>query len=306
MLVIISIVSIGLIEIFAATIQKAQFKQTVAKMEAIQKALYEYRLAFNRLPCPGDATIAINAANFGMEAGSLVNSAWVPTYGDCFSTGTVRANFTYNTSNITNTSPPLAAQYPVEGMVPTKTLGLPDDYAFDGWGRRFMYAVSKDMTQNGAFSAVLASDSLKRMTVNTVTQPPPTISNKSTQAAEVLISFGPNGHGAYPRNGGTARVSVGSSNAYEWDNCDCDSNAGAKGLDGVFVQIDPANPFNGFDDLVYFSTRGDYLRPANIMAQPFTTDAGGGSQLNGNGMCRGGGMPSCKVTNGIKTCQCPF
>src|SRR5678810_638736 len=27
----------------------------------------------------------------------------------------------------------------VVGMVPTQTLGLPDDYAFDGWGRRMQY-----------------------------------------------------------------------------------------------------------------------------------------------------------------------
>ena len=278
-LVIISIVSIGLVEIFAASIQKAQLKQTVAKMESIQKTLYEYRLAFNRLPCPADATIAINVVNFGIEAANP---------GSCTG-GIPAANFLQ--------SPGGTAQDAREGMVPTKTLGLPDDYAFDGWGRRFMYAVSKDITQNGAFAAIPASDSATRMTIMSAQGV-----SKSTQAVEVLVSFGQNGHGAYPRNGGTVRVNAGLSNTDEQNNCDCTIISNVitpTGLDGVFVQKDLSN---GFDDIVYFSVRGDYLRPSGIMSQPFTTDVG----TNGNGMCQGGGMPSCKVTNGVRNCQCAF
>ncbi len=82
-------------------------------------------------------TLALNNANFGVEAGSLVSGVWTPTYGDCSTTGTVRANFI--SGNV------------VEGMVPTVTPKLPDDYAIDGWGNRIMYSVDNRYTASNAF-----------------------------------------------------------------------------------------------------------------------------------------------------------
>ena len=34
------------------------------------------------------------------------------------------------------------------GMIPVRSLGLADDYAFDSWGRRFLYLVNKDIFQS--------------------------------------------------------------------------------------------------------------------------------------------------------------
>ena len=311
-LVIISIATVALVNVFPASLQKAQYQQTTFKMDAIQKALYQYRLAFNRLPCPADATIPVTTVNFGVEgviSGSCITGS---TY-DANGIRTVAvvpgptANFTYNT-NATPNFPPLAAQYPIEGMVPTKTLQLPDDYAFDGWGRRIMYAVSKDITQAGAFTAISAIDLTTRMTILFSGASP--AAPKSTIACEVLFSFGPNGHGAYPRNGGTTRVSSGSTNTDELNNCDCDNSATSTGFDGVFVQKDwtlnSANPLDTFDDIVYFSVRGDYILPVNVQAQPFGLNASGQSGLNASGMCPGGGAPNCVVYLGTTTCQCLY
>ena len=79
----------------------------------------------------------------------------------------------------------------IEGGVPTKTLGLPDDYAFDGWGCWIMYAVSTAMTQGVAFSTIPATDVTTRLTVNDASG-----NAKTTKAAYVLVSFGPDGFGA--------------------------------------------------------------------------------------------------------------
>ena len=128
-LIIISIVSVGAMVVFAESLAASQSRDTAAKLVAIQNALYEFRTANNRLPCPADVTLALTHANFGVE---------VAGPGSCSS-----ANYV-NTAGLSTD--------PREGMVPTRTLRLPDDYAIDSWGRRIMYAVAKDMTLPNAMN----------------------------------------------------------------------------------------------------------------------------------------------------------
>jgi hypothetical protein len=150
---------------------------------------------------------------------------------------------------------PIALGY--EGLVPTKTLRLPDDYAFDGWGRRIMYAVSIAMTQQNAFTTITANDGTARLTVNDASG-----HAKTTMAAYVLASLGTYGHGAYPRSGGGTPINYGTTNTDHLNNCDCNGSAVSAGADGVFVQKipkqDPTTPnyTNDFDDIVVYDTRG--------------------------------------------------
>jgi hypothetical protein len=75
-------------------------------------------------------------------------------------------------------------------------------------------------------------------------------------ALYVLISHGPNGHGAYSRYG-TSRINAGSTNAYELQNCGCNAAA-------IYTNYSPfvqgpykTNPTTGdtFDDIVVYGTR---------------------------------------------------
>ena len=90
---------------------------------------------------------------------------------------------------------------------------------------------------------------------------------KSTTAAYVLVSFGANSHGAYTRNGGATRISSGSINIDEQNNCDCDSSLNPTALDGIFVQKNAtydsnhSDHTNDFDDIVVFATRADLRTP---------------------------------------------
>ena len=149
-------------------------------------------------------------------------------------------------------------------MVPTKTLALPDDDAFDGWGRRMMYAVAAPFTASGAFTSISANDTTTRMTVLDASD-----NAKTTMAAYVLVSFGDNGHGAFPRGTATSNLDVsasrlftGSDNTDEWKNCDCNATTYNGSMGGVFVQKmgtqNPSDSLNTFDDLVVFEKR---LRP---------------------------------------------
>jgi len=113
-------------------------------------------------------------------------------------------------------------------------------------------------------TAILITDTTSRMTVKDQ------LGNaKTTQAAYVLVSFGPNGHGAFPRSGAalTSRNSSGSNNLNEQHNCDC-NNATPYAANnttipqGFFFQEPPNQPLGKlgdrtyvFDDIVAYGTR---------------------------------------------------
>ncbi len=230
--------------IFTSLLKKYQYKETQAKLDAIQQALYEYRVAFNTLPCPADVTLAIGSTNFGVAAANI---------GSCTG-GVPAANFTGSDGT---------AQEVRQGMVPTQSLHLSDDYAFDGWGRRIMYTVNKDLTQAGAFNIVNGYDPTTRITIKNEQGVANTI-----LAGYVVLSYGANGHGAFPRKGGATRVNSGSINTDELDNCNCDSNAADTGLNSSFVQKDialnPANSLDAFDDLLVYGTRVDMILQSSM------------------------------------------
>lgn len=105
---------------------------TLERLNVIEKTLVGWRAANTRIPCPADGSLAFNNSNFGIEASSSTSCT----------TGTPAANF--NSGNVAG------------GMIPARTLGLPDEYALDGWGRRFTYIVDKRATK--ASTVLLANN----------------------------------------------------------------------------------------------------------------------------------------------------
>lgn len=138
-LLIIAAVIGGSISMFAGSLQKKQYEETAAKMDVIEKALLDFRRVNDRLPCPGSLTMAITNVNFGIEAAK-----------------------SSETSTSCHGLTPSATYYlgaPIEvGLLPTKTLKLPDDYAFDSWGRRIMYVVDGNATVTDAFAELDGQD----------------------------------------------------------------------------------------------------------------------------------------------------
>lgn len=87
----------------------------------------------------------------------------------------------------------------VIGTVPTRTLGLPDEYMLDGWGRRIMYFVNASATH---------TDSCRDLQRNGFTGNLEVANDESTgyirdRVMWALVSYGPDGHGAFPANGST-------------------------------------------------------------------------------------------------------
>lgn len=309
-LVIIAAIAGGGLTVFSAWLQEKQRDVTIARLAAIRQALYEYRIAHGRIPCPADVRRDITDQYFGIEGrpwgdchegvprtwmestsntdnatgnftsgsaevtglsslaglavGDPISGGWAPvgTYIVSIDSGT---QITMSAPSNTTSSGMIITWQFVEGMAPTKTLGLPDDYAFDGRGRRIMYAVDVGLTKYNAFAAVPAADTSTRMTIKDASG-----NAKTTRAAYVLLSYGPNGHGAYPRNGdGWTQISSGSVNADEWTNCSCDSGGYTNNsrFTGTFVQKAPTqgpamtDHTDDFDDVVVYGTRSDLRGP---------------------------------------------
>src|SRR5262249_7513044 len=103
---------------------------TVKKLEYVENAMRAF-MAFNgRRPCPAHGQYDGNNANFGVESA---------TPGTCTG-GTPAAPL----------GPDAGTGHIVGGVLPTKSLNIPDDYAFDDWGRRITYVVDKRATAKGS------------------------------------------------------------------------------------------------------------------------------------------------------------
>jgi len=96
--------------------------------------------------------------------------------------------------------PDAAPAYIVGGVIPTKTLGLPDDYAVDAFGHRFGYVVDTRATLN---------TSCLGLTVGGINIKSSTNGNLLAQVMHAYISYGASGYGAYPYNGLTAQIPAG-------------------------------------------------------------------------------------------------
>jgi len=266
-----------------------------ATLDAIDAAMMNYRIANNRIPCPANiSAYGENNANFGIEAGTTSGTGT----GECVTGGTTPAANYENTgtdpdaaggsdANFGGAKDPnydTASNSQIEaGGVPTKTLRLPDKYAYDPWGRKILYVVDKRLTFANAFSTysaiTLGAGSageivIKQTNIGNNTTTSPNILQYATtySAVYALVSFGKNGHGGYVRNLNSTPVifNAGSHNADELQNCHCTNAAAAGTFDRIFVQqsknnsTTTGNLIDVFDDIVRYKTRTEMAIPSEL------------------------------------------
>jgi|GEM_PF-664546 len=205
----------------------AESAETRNKLDVIERALASFRLSHGRLPCPGDILLLSTDLGYGEEADDP---------GRCRG-GSIEANY-------------VMLDKTVEGAVPIKALGLPDSYLSDGWGRRFSYAVDIAMTEPAAFDTVSPQETCE-IPVHAVDD-----TARTSGAAYVLLSYGPNGHGGRTNNAPASRLS-GSTNADELKNCHCNSSA----ADATYVNYVDKSITEGsgtgdvYDDVIRYKER---------------------------------------------------
>lgn len=198
---------------------------TLKRMQGIEAALLRYRRLNHRIPCPADITLTTASASYGHEDRT----------GNC--------------------DPGVAggANYTVIGGVPSKTIGLQDEYMYDGWGRKFSFAVFHEFTKDCAFAtSTIVPAGYAGIVVNDING-----DARILDGVYLILSHGSNGHGGYLRSG--TRYNAYSTNVSEHENCDCNSSAADTGADHIFIEADYTEtsgaPTNRFDDLLQFATR---------------------------------------------------
>lgn len=179
-------------------------KATLVRMQAIEQALLNYYKVFNRIPCPAPMNANLNSANFGNAVPDTFVLSGLSNCGTATAGGFLVAP---------------SQQKVVMGSVPTKTLGLSDEFALDGWGRRIAYFMhydyNVDQTHNtpttfDLFTTIPVYDHHNSGTRKLVGQYP-----------VMLVSYGKSGNGAVPANGAAAltnRIKALTANAFEDSN----------------------------------------------------------------------------------------
>jgi len=222
-LAVISVVVAGILPFIASTNQENAATLTLDRIEEIDAALASFVAANDRLPCPANLVLPLDDPDFGREAaaGGTPNCTG----------GTPAADYDFN--NV------------VGGAVPVKDIGLPDEYAFDGYGQRISYHVHSDYT--------LDIDPTTPPTAPLIEVEDELGGLRTDEAVYLLLSHGPKGHGAYLRSG--AHKNIGSTNLDTLENCDCDATAVDTGYNALFVQRPSAvsdDPLVHHDDIVRY------------------------------------------------------
>lgn len=212
----------------------------IEKINKIEAAMDAFMGTSGTRPCPADGQYDVNHQLFGVAAGvvtpngspgSCIGGSPAAPMGPDSGTGTVFV-----------------------GNIPVKSLGLPDDYAFDAWGRRFTYVVDGRVTDNEMCYNFTIDKDEGNVTIQW--KDPSGAVFDTEQSVYAYISHGPDGHGAWPPQGSAVAGRV-NRNVTQ---ADALTNAG---VDASFTYT-PAilsatkvrrERTTGFDDLVYYQKK---------------------------------------------------
>lgn len=245
---------------------------SIQKLQKVEDAMQAFMAQNGRRPCPADGQYPIGDVKFGLEATSVNFAAGGPSY-PCGG-GTNGIGYDIKAP----LGPDATSGYVVAGTIPTKTLGLADDYAFDEWGHEFMYVVDSRAAYANSSSRSPANTSpptafptcrgistiMKNYgmesnnTAATATTPPPTpgIFIKNSVSGTVIdqvmyayVSYGPSGNGSYNQQSGGTRMNTGETDQDAINNAFYDSS-GNPAFTNVLVKKEPTSTFK---DVVYYA-----------------------------------------------------
>ncbi len=268
---VFSVMMTGVLTQYTADSEKKSVGDTFNRMVTVDAALKYYLANKGHLPCPASLTkkkedVSEPANLFGRQT-------------DCSATkpaGTYDKRVVDGTDSINNGDIRI-------GMIPVRTLGLSDAYAFDNWGRRYTYVVPKKLAISKAeFDDYTPLDS-RRLTIEvddttdeygiidlTDTGSTHIYGDKTHEKiAYILISHGASGSGGFNIDGVEGTPSCNVPNHIDWvlrnkskDNENCDhsgkklvDNDNKKNMHFADIAVNDsvgANTEHFFDDFVYW------------------------------------------------------
>lgn len=121
-------------------------------------------------------------------------------------------------------------------MVPTRALNLPDEFGYDAWGSRYMYAVTEVMTDASTYDSAMGAISIIDSNGNPAVSPQGSVTH-------LVYSAGKDGKGGYNMNG--IRHNCGS-DGLDAENCNDDAT-----FRNTIVTSDVKDTY--FDDFLAYS-----------------------------------------------------
>lgn len=237
---IIAILAVGALAIMQKKNASDQEKLTIERLAKIDSALHAFIDSNHYVPCPAIPTLTEDNTNFGKSEGMTVG-------------GTVTSTRTYD---------PIAKKCSNNGLlygtgaVPVRTLGLSDEYMYDGWERKFTYRsanASGDMDgfTDYSFNGDIRVVTLKGTNATRIDDQTP----DDQGAIYVVISHGANGASvAYGKGTTTAPSSSGV--GVEAPN--------TNHLGKTYVQDKKTKDF---DDILIFGVIQQFIKP-KLIASP--------------------------------------
>lgn len=246
-IIVISIIVAGYISINAGKLTNLRTRIGSNNIYTTYKSLANYVRVNKKFPCPAPIT-------------DIKSSS--PTYGTAASaTNCVAAGVYVSTvSGSTNL---------VYGMIPTRTLGLADEFAEDSFGNKIIYVVDKRLTSTAIVSGsdltyfentILTSSEYSNGTATPYTGI--TISGTSvTDALFLIMSRGNNKSGAYAANSSSASASVSTESTNDLSSPSNGVSPPTSSFDKIFLGTSSASDF---DDTVFYKTRDQFFNDFDL------------------------------------------
>lgn len=231
-LAILGVILAGGLALYQQRSEAIKKEKTQQKLAIIDQALKDFFASNRFLPCPANANTVEAGGGFGVAV------AYNPATHLCPN--------------------PQADPNDAKGMVPVRTLGLADDLAYDGWGRRFTYQLSSWMGTELDFE----DEENAKGAIDVYNPQGIRLTHAEYKAAYVLISHGSNGFYSWSKAGayipGTAAINASI------------ENYNASGADMAFMIGDFARDF---DDVGLYRTKAEvYLQPRRVHRLEFRND----------------------------------
>lgn len=248
-LVVSSVILGHLISFATEKEEENDVKITKKRIEIIEDAISTFLFENDRIVCPASAKHGIFAKRAGFENMDASGVRCVGTKPNPY-------------DQIVET--PFAI-----GVVPTKTLGIPDEFALDAWGRHFTFVTVKFCSQKeelGVSRFFKSADGVCGNNLGSQIRVRDFAQNFISQdAAYIIVSHGKNGHGAILKKGANQRIIPNFKSEDELLNANLDEEGEFKSNEGVFVQrsLFPKRGPKYFDDIVSYKTRNQLIQSAN-------------------------------------------
>ena len=208
-LAIISLVAGGFLTVISAQDEQSKINLTKERLAKIENALLYFYAQHGRLPCVAPANAADTDAAFAIE----YEDSGKACQGN---PGISEADEIHDGLN----------EETWVGALPTRTLGLPDSFAKDGWNMRFHYVVPRRMADPDDVAADYPGTAGRNTARDIIILDKGTSTttdriNLNEPAAYVIISAGEDKKGAFARSG--IRGIACDTTLRDGENCDFDN-----------------------------------------------------------------------------------